>query len=235
MELSFKLNEFEGPMDLLLHLISKHKLNIFEIEIIELVDQYTNYIETVKKTDPDVAGEFIEMAARLVYIKTVMLLPRHEEEKQELKAELTGQLVEYQACKQAAVKLNEQNIMGDVFTFKGEDVDYKQEYNHSHNISVLFSAYLNAIGKGKRFLPPAENVFSPIVKKKFVSVSSKIIYMLKMLYKNPKLAFMSLFEENPERSEIVATFLAVLELVKANRISITENQTYIVFNSKMKG
>ncbi|MEF9982919.1 MAG: segregation/condensation protein A [Oscillospiraceae bacterium] len=234
MELSFKINEFEGPMDLLLHLISKHKLDIFDIEIVLLVDQYMDYINGLDKTNLEIAGEFIEMATRLIYMKTVMLLPKHDEEKEELKAQLSGQLIEYQACKMAADELRIKSRIGDIFVGNPEEIDAEKEYQHSHNISVLFAAYLNAVGKGKRFLPPPETSFNTIVKRKIVSVSSRIIFLLKSLYKQPKQRFMAFFELSEERSEIVATFLAVLELVKANRITVTENQSHIIFNSKRK-
>ena len=101
---SYKLEIFEGPMDLLLHLISKHKLNINDIPIIELVNQYLDYVRKMQEEDFDIAGEFLEMAARLIYIKTVSLLPRHEEA-ETLKKELTGELIEYRDCKLMAKEL----------------------------------------------------------------------------------------------------------------------------------
>ena len=91
--ISYKLSEFEGPLDLLLHLISKNKLNIYDIEISVLLAQYMEHIDKMKEKNMDVASEFLEMAARLVYIKTVSLLPKHEES-EELKKELSGELIE---------------------------------------------------------------------------------------------------------------------------------------------
>lgn len=96
--ISFKLDVFEGPLDLLLHLISKHKLNINDIEISKLLEQYLLYIEQAKEQDLELAGEFLEMAARLIYIKTVSLLPKPEEA-EEIKKELQGTLIEYSLCK----------------------------------------------------------------------------------------------------------------------------------------
>ena len=93
-QISYKLDVFEGPMDLLLSLIAKHKLNIYDIPIVELVDQYLDYVRRMQDEDMYVASEFLEMAARLVYLKTVSLLPVHEEA-DELKRELTGELIEY--------------------------------------------------------------------------------------------------------------------------------------------
>ena len=106
--LSYKLEVFEGPMDLLLHLISKHKIDINDIPILQLVEQYLDYVRQMQLADMDVASEFVEMAARLVYIKTVSLLPVHEEEAQALKEELQGELSEYRDCQIMAGKLSEQ-------------------------------------------------------------------------------------------------------------------------------
>ena len=104
--LSYKLEVFEGPMDLLLHLISKHKIDINDIPILQLVEQYLEYVRMMQEADMGVASEFIEMAARLVYIKTVSLLPVHEEEAQALKEELQGELSEYRDCQIMAKKLS---------------------------------------------------------------------------------------------------------------------------------
>ena len=106
-KINYKLEVFEGPLDLLLHLISKHKLNINDIPIFELVEQYVDYVRKMEESDMNVASEFIDMAARLVYIKTVSLLPVHEEAEQ-LKLELTGELIEYRDCKLMAEKLSKQ-------------------------------------------------------------------------------------------------------------------------------
>ena len=95
--LQYKLEIFEGPLDLLLHLISKHKLNINDIPIIMLVDQYMEYINDMSEQNMEIAGEFLEMAAHLVYIKTVSLLPKHEEA-EVMKKELQGRLIEYSLC-----------------------------------------------------------------------------------------------------------------------------------------
>ena len=103
-QLSFKVAEVEGPLDLILQLIAKHKLNIMDIDISALLEQYLQKIEEWKEQNLEVASEFLQMASRLVYIKSVSLLPRHEE-LEELKRELTGQLIEYSLCKQVSALL----------------------------------------------------------------------------------------------------------------------------------
>ena len=105
-KLSYKLETFEWPLDLLLYLITKNKLDICDIQISELLDQYMEQINAMQEADMDIASVFLEMAARLVYMKTVSLLPKHEE-MEALRQELTGQLLEYQECKQVAAQLTE--------------------------------------------------------------------------------------------------------------------------------
>lgn len=102
--LTFKLEEFEGPLDLLLYLVGKNKMDLHEIAILDLIDQYTAVINTLTDHRLDVASEFIEMAARLVQMKSYLLLPRSEEAER-LKQELTGQLIEYSACKEIAARM----------------------------------------------------------------------------------------------------------------------------------
>ena len=114
-KISFKLEVFEGPMDLLLRLISKHQLNIYDIEITSLLEQYLRYMDQCREQDLELAGEFLEMAARLIYIKTASLLPRPEEAQKEKQA-LQGALIEYALCKQAAVSLQAAFVGDQIFT-----------------------------------------------------------------------------------------------------------------------
>lgn len=217
-KLSYRLPVFEGPLDLLLYLITKNKLNICEIPIAELLDQYTEHIQAMKEQNMDVESDFLEMAARLVYMKTVYLLPKHEEA-DELRRELSGQLLEYQECKRIA------QIMAEHFNFNAfvrepAEIQYDQTYRRTHTLLELFNAYHNAVGRGKRLLPPSPEAFSRIVTHKIVSVSSKIIYVLRRLWKTDEIRYEELFEEKGDKSDLVATFLAVLELVKGKRVRI---------------
>ncbi len=118
--LSFKLEQFEGPLDLMLHLISQHKLDILEIEISQVKDQYLEAIGQMQEEDMEIASSFLEMASRLVYIKTLSLLPKREKEQQELTRELTGQLLEYSLCKQIAGLLGEEYRGDTLFVHKPE-------------------------------------------------------------------------------------------------------------------
>ena len=234
-KISYKLPVFEGPLDLLLHLISKNKLNIYDIEISSLLDQYMEHIEMMKTQDMDIASEFLEMAARLVYIKTVSLLPKHEET-EELKKELTGQLLEYQECKRIAA-LMAGIISFDRFVREPEEFEIDQTYTRNHPASAMYDAYLAAVGRGKRKLPPPPQAFSGIVARKIVSVNARIIHVLRRLWKGSTIKYSSLFESSKGKSEMVATFLAVLELVKGKRIRIDgdgDNATVVLSEVRNK-
>ena len=230
-QLSFRVSEeYEGPLDLILALISKHKLNIWEIEISSLLEQYMAYIRARQEQDLEVASEFLEMASRLVYIKTVSLLPKYEEEKEKAKAELVGQLLEYQACKAAAALLGDR--AGDGFgTFirEPEDIPMDRTYQLQHPPSLLAKSYWEAMGRGKRRLPPQSEVFSPLVAAPVVSVSSRILHILRRLYKQAAINLPGLFLQSRSRSEAVATFMAVLELLRAGRIRLADQDTTILF------
>lgn len=227
-QISFKLEVFEGPLDLLLYLISKHKLNINDIPIVELLDQYMNYIGQMSEQNMEIAGDFLEMAARLIYIKTVSLLPQKEEAEQ-LKKELQGRLIEYSLCKKTAELMRERYI-GNVFTVRGQlKIEFDNTYALIHDPQELLDAYSKI-----RVKPSEETVrteaFNTIVKKKFVSVTSKIIYVLRRLYKSGSCLMDGLFEGVTNRSERVAVFLAVLELTKSGRIWLNDDNTVITFN-----
>lgn len=218
-KISYKIEVFEGPMDLLLHLISKHKLNIYDIPIFDLVEQYSAYVRQMQESNMDIASEFLEMAARLVYIKTVSLLPVHEEA-DALKTELTGELLEYRDCQIMAGKLEETALGFDLIPKKPEEIEKDLTYNCLHEPAELLSAYISAVGKGQRKLPPPVEAFTNIVSKKIVSVSSKIMFVLRKVLKSHSQKLNTLFEASETRSDMVATFLAILELLKAKRVTV---------------
>ncbi len=231
--ISFKLETFEGPLDLLLHLISKHKLNIEDIEISLLLEQYLSYIEEISEQDMEYAGEFLEMAARLVYIKTVSLLPQ-QNEATELKKELEGRLIEYSLCKKAAEVLKSNYIGGDIFVRKQMKIDIDRRYAVMHEPSDLIIAFNGISIRDRNNIPIKAAVFTPIVSKRIVSVTSKIIYILKKLYSGEVFKMDMIYEGMTDRSEKVATFLAVLELTKSGRITLSEDNAEICFNKKPK-
>ncbi len=219
MEISYKLADFEGPLDLLLHLVQKNKLNIYDIPIHALLEQYMEAIQTMQQMDMEVATEFLDMAARLVQIKSAMLLPRHEEG-DEMRQQLTGELIEYQLCREAAQRMQKQCIGGDLFVRLPLELEPDYTYRRNHRAEELLDAYLSAAGRGKRKLPPSPQAFHSIVARTIVSVSSKIAFVLRKLRPGHRVSYHALYDGARSKSELVATFLAVLELIKGKRIRV---------------
>ncbi len=217
--ISYKIEGFEGPLDLLLQLIAKNKLNIYDIPLTSLVDQYLEQIELFKAEEMEIESEFLEMAARLLYIKTVSLLPKHEEALR-LKEELTGELLEYMVCKQIAAKLSAMQGGFDRFIRSPDEPEPDKTYELIHQKDVMYLSYLSAVGRGQRKLPPSTAPFTKIVAKKIVAVSTKIVFVIRNLWTGGSKKLGSLYKTAHSRSELVATFLAVLELCKANRIRV---------------
>lgn len=233
-KLSFKLEVFEGPLDLLLHLVTKHKLDINDIEISKLLEQYLLYLDECAEHDLELAGEFLEMAARLIYIKTLALLPAPEEAEEE-KKELQGALIEYALCKKTAKMLAGLFCGNDIFVRKQAKIKSEGVYKRVHVPGVLVEAF-NKICLKK--MPQTEqgpdDRFQVIVKHKMYSVTTKVIYILKQLYKTGSADMDGLYEGVTDRSERVATFLAVLELTKSGRIYISDDNSTISFIGKRK-
>lgn len=217
--LSYKLDVFEGPLDLLLNLIAKNKLNIYDIPIAELLEQYMAQIHEMQAADMDVASEFLEMAARLVHIKSVSLLPKKEEEAA-LKQELTGQLLEYQQCKEAALRLRERFSLDGIVRAQA-DIPADLTYKRHHKPQELLSAYLSMLGKKKPPEPQKpEDTISKLITRRVVSVASQIVFVLRSLWKKRHVSLKELFRGKNDPSERVAAFLAVLELVKDKRLRV---------------
>ena len=218
-KLFYKLDDFEGPLDLLLGLIQRNKLNIYDIKISVLIDQYLEQIEYFRQQEMEIASEFLTMASRLIYMKTVSLLPRHDEIDR-LKEELTGELLEYSICREMAAKLATMTDGFDKFVKLPANYDFDSAYELSHDSDTLVTAYLSAVNRAKRFAPVSVAPFTRIVAKKIVSVSTKIVFVIRKLAFSGKTKLSTLYRSATSRSELVATFLAVLELCKANRVKI---------------
>ena len=216
--LSYKLEVFEGPLDLLLTLIAKNKLNIYDIPITLLLEQYMEQIERMQSENLDIASEFLEMAARLVHIKSVSLLPKREEE-EALRRELTGQLLEYQQCRETAEKLRAM-VSFDRLVRPQSKIPAAHAYKRHHAPEEMLAAYLSAMGRKRRLAPPTAEAFSGIVAKPVVSVASQIVFVLRSLWKRRRVPFRELFRGKRDSSERIAAFLAVLELVKGRRLRV---------------
>lgn len=227
-QLSFKLEKFEGPLDFLLHLISKHKLDIHDIPIGILVDQYMDYINKMSEMNMEITGEFLEMAARLVYIKTVSMFPKNDEAAV-LKKELEGQLIELDMCKRVAEIMKTKFIGNNITVRKPMKIEFDNTYSVMHESDILLKFLLNMNAKTAEE-PIKTDSFEIIVQKKVVSVTVKILYVLRKLYKSGECMMNNLFSDMTDRSERAATFLAVLELTRSGRIVINDDNTVLSFN-----
>ena len=234
-KISYKLDVFEGPLDLLLYLISKNKLNIYDIRITELLEQYMDYIERMREENIDVASEFLEMAARLVHIKSVSLLPKHEEA-DELTKQLAGELIEYEEMKKTAQMLSTK-ISFDKFIREQEKIEADRTYKRRIAPMELLTAYLNSIGKAKKAADePKEESFSKIISKEsYISVSSRIVRILRKIWDGAEIKYKNLFKSEKTKSGMIATFLALLELIHGRRIAVEENGNDITLKLKTGG
>lgn len=222
-KITFHLTAFDGPLDLLLHLIAKNKVSIYDIPISLILEQYLAILRQAQSTDMEVAGDFIAMAAQLMLIKSRMLLPKPqaEEEDDDPRAQLVEQLLEYQRIRAVQPYFRAHSEAGrDILTRPPEPLERKKEFEGTlppDRLSLAARRMLERIG---RRMPPPVSAFSGIVGRERVPVHTKITSILLRFRRRSVLRFHSLFADVHSRSEIVATFLAVLELSKERRIRI---------------
>ena len=220
-EYTFRLEGFEGPLDLLLHLIQKNELDIFNIPISLITEQYLEYLHLMKVLNLDVAGEYLLMASTLLHIKSRMLLPKssqvEEEEEEDPRAELVRRLLEYQKYKNAAIEIEKMPLLErDVFIrlTPAEAEEEPEEERIEVNLFELLEAFREVLKKVK-----PETVHEVVLE--HISVEAKILEILAVLEKeNRSIAFHRLFPEQASRRLVVVTLLAILELVKMKRIRI---------------
>ncbi len=230
--LTFKIEEFEGPLDLLLALISKNKMQIYDINIHKLIEQYLTVVNAAQDNNMDIASEFIEMAARLVQMKSYLLLPKSEEAER-LQQELTGLLVEYNLCKIVAAHLKELSADINLFVREAQGYDIDYTYNFFHTPFELANALFGMQVRNVNNAPPSAERFEPLVQAHFVSISSKIIYVLRNLSTGKILKLKQLFSKSESKSANVATFLALLELVRAGRVCV-ENDGNLKMSTRVQ-
>ena len=221
----FKLEMFEGPLDLLLSLIAKNKVNIYDIPIAIILEQYMEYIRQMELFNMEVASSFIVMAARLMLIKSRMLLPVQKDE-EDPRQELVDMLLEYQRAKKTSEVLHDREL-----TYKGryekpaEDIGYDPEYKLTHDIEILKEALRRALARNEEdedaVFEMEQNIGKHMAATRQVSVGEKIVHVLKSLVKKDRRRLDSFFDEVKSRGEVVATFLALLELIKGKRVKIS--------------
>lgn len=221
----YKLESFEGPLDLLLSLIAKNKINIYDIPISVILEQYMEYIHQMELFNMEIASEFIVMASRLMLIKSRLLLPVQNEDEEDPRKELVDMLLEYQRAKKTADVLHDRE-----FTYHGryekpsEEIEFDPEYKLTHDVEILREALLRALARAEEedigAIEMEQNIERHLKATNQVSVSEKITHVLKKLETKQKARLDSFFDEVRSRDEVVATFLALLELIKGRRIKI---------------
>ena len=224
-KLSYRLAVFEGPLDLLLALIGKKKVDVCDINITEILEQYMAYLALMEEMDLEITSEFLAMASNLLYIKSQMLLPRAaDDEKEDPRLSLAQALVEYQRHKESASVLSGLFARSEgVYTGSGEVLtDVTSPYEKTHDPVELKEAFFRLFEKNGRRLPPPVTSFVGIVGKETAPVSNRLSFLLKELVVKKMLHFFDIFRKVKTRSEIVATFLAVLELTKTKQISVED-------------
>lgn len=238
MEMNVKLQVFEGPLDLLLFLIEKNKVNIYDIPIVEITAQYMEYIAEMKRRDLNVLSEFLVMAATLVDIKSRMLLPSNpdaEEEEEDPRAELVQQLLEYKMYKCMAYELKDRQMDAERVMFKAPTIPeevalFEEPINMEELVSDVTLARLNEIfqsimKKQVDKVDPIRSKFGKIEREE-VSLEDKMVYLKDFAKKNRHFSFRSLLESQASKVEIIVTFLAILELMKTGDIVISQEKIF---------
>jgi len=238
MAIPVKLEVFEGPLDLLLHLIEKNKLDIYDIPIALITEQYMDYLKMMEKQDLDNMSEFLVMAATLLKIKSRMLLPREEteeEEPEDPRQELVERLLEYKMYKYMSLELKDLQMDAGKMLFKKSTLppevsDFKEEINLDELIGDLTLAKLNDIfrsvmKKQVDKIDPVRSKFGKIEKEE-VNLSQKMRYVQEYGLAHKKFSFRKLLEEQNDKMELIVTFLCILELMKMGRISIVQEEIF---------
>ena len=222
--INYKFEVFEGPLALLLHLISKNKVSICDIPIATITDQYFEYISVMQQLDMELGGEFLVMASQLLLIKSKMLLPVENEGEDDPRAELIDRLEEYKRYKEAAESMDVlQHAMDNVFFKEPEPLKIPsvQTENKLIPLEKLFDAFFAVLDRSETRKPIDPKSFRRVIGRTNYSVRYASSCVMKKIKKGEKTRFEDLFSELKVRGEYVATFLAILELVKENILIVT--------------
>ena len=236
------LEDFVGPLDLILHLLSKNKMEIKDIQISLILDQYLAWMDRRKELDLEVASDFVAMAAQLVFIKTRMLLSIHDEEALSEMEQLIASLEEHQRhesfarIKAVVPRLSDRYDVGrDYLTRPPEAIPVEKTYRYVHSPEDLLRAMRSVLERADHRLPPPMAAFEGIVGREPYPVADKAGEILERLERFGVTRFRALFRGNRSRSEIVATFIAVLELCKARRLRLAGTETDCTVTSTGEG
>ncbi len=230
MAIPVKLEVFEGPLDLLLHLIDKNKIDIYDIPIAEITDQYLAYISAMEETDLDVMSDFLVMACTLLDIKSRMLLPGKPDEngeEEDPRSELVEQLLEYKMYKYMSEELRDRQVDADRILYREPDVPeevraYEQpvdmdELLEDVTLEKLNEVFRDVMKRQTEKIDPIKSRFGKIEQEK-VTVAEKVSYVRSYAGKHTSFSFRDLLKEQSSRSQVITTFLAILELMREGTI-----------------
>lgn len=238
MAISVKLEAFEGPLDLLLHLIEKNKVDIYDIPIVEITEQYLDYIRQMETEDMNVMSEFLVMAATLIDIKCRMLLPKEvneEGEEEDPREELVQKLLEYKMCKYMSLELRdrqvdasrnlyrEQQLPQEVAAYK-PPLDY-DELIGDMNLNKLHELFKSIVRKQEDKIDPIRSKYGKIEKEE-IDMDLKMLYVEAYAREHKTFSFRKLLEKQKSRAELIVTFLIILEMMKTGKIRISQEHIF---------
>lgn len=237
MALNIKIENFEGPFDLLLHLIRKNQMDIYNIKIHEITYQYLQYLNTMQEMDLEITSEFILIAATLLEIKSKLLLPKEknndieENNENDPRKELVERLLEYKGFKAAAIYLrNRESEIGISFYKKPEVIpekhsDFTKDLLKNISIVDLYNIYNNLLNMLNSKMN-RNNVLQQKIPVDQFKIEDKIEYLEKMLKNSPKLYFSDIASKSSSKMEVVVTFLAMLEMIKLKNINVIQENNF---------
>lgn len=238
MSISVKLEAFDGPLDLLLHLIEKNKIDIFDIPIVEITKQYMDIISAMETKDMDVMSDFLLMAATLLRIKSKMLLPaevNEEGEEEDPRAELVERLLEYKTFKYASYELRDLQVDAEkqlykVPTIPDEIANYHEEVDISEllgdvTLAKLQNIFRSVMKKQVDKIDPIRSKFGKIEKEQ-ISLPDRMVYIEEYARRKHKFNFRALLEEQADKMMIIVSFLGILELMKVGRLKIVQENIF---------
>ena len=221
---TYRLDQFEGPLDLLLMLIQKNKVNIIDIPISLICDQYLEYIKAAQDMDMEVAGEFIVMASELMLIKSRMLLPKESEDEKDPRADLADALLRYQQAKQAVAKMTPlYQLYSGRMVKDTDEISIDTTYVADQQVTSLCAAVRRIIAANESRPRAEKQTFAPLVAKPIIPVDVKIVGILHHMSKKRDTSMQDLLHDAVSLSDMIAIFLGILELIKVRKILIDED------------
>ena len=238
MEMEVRLPAFEGPLALLLHLIDKNKVDIYDIPIAQITDQYLDYVARMETADLDLMSDFLVMAATLLDIKTRMLLPVPEEEEEDggdPRAELVARLLEYRKYKLLGEELHDMEVGSDHTFYRGTDLPeevaaYRSPVELDALLAGVDAARLRAVfeevmGRFREKQDREKPLFDGKIRREKIQLSGRLAHVRRLVRRFRRQSFRELLSSSTSRTEVIITFIAVLELLKTGEIRLTEDST----------